>query len=203
LCFPVSSFLHYTTLCDVTNDNVYALEKPLYSSLFKNNKRVNLENKSIKKKENNELDKNEDSGIDQVDKIIKITNSAKNSQDIENLFKLFHNLESRFNDLNNKSDNTLTSVLPYLTANNSREKLIEQSEFNEVISKVISKTNNDVKCLMLATSDYVQAHSKSLNENVGILRAKSVADIKIAKSVPNFRVFLKTAELKMEEDESK
>ena len=35
--------------CDVTNDNVYALEKPLYSSLFKNNKRVNLKNKSIKK----------------------------------------------------------------------------------------------------------------------------------------------------------
>ena len=204
MCFPVSRFLHYTTLCDVTNDNVYALEKPLYSSLFKNNKRVNLENKSIKKKENNELDKNEDSGIDQVDKIIKITNSAKNSQDIENLFKLFHNLESRFNDLNNKSGNILVSVDElYLTANNSREKLIEQSEFNEVISKVISKTNNDVKCLMLATSDYVQAHSKSLNENVGILRAKSVADIKIAKSVPNFRIFLKTAELKMEEDESK
>ena len=35
------------------------------------------------------------------------------------------------------------------------------------------------------------------------IRAKSVADIKIAKSVPNFRVFLKTAELKMEENESK
>ena len=90
-----------------------------------------------------------------------------------------------------------------MTANNSREKLIAQSEFNEVISKVISKTNNDVKFLMLAMSDYVQAHSKSLNENLGILRAKSVPDIKIAKSVPNFTVFPKTAELKMEEDESK
>ena len=96
------------------------------------------------------------SGIDEVDEIFKITNSAKNSQNIENLFKLFHNLESRFNDLNNKSGNTLTSVLPYLTANNSREKLIAQSEFNKVISKIISKTNNDVKCLMLATSAYVQ-----------------------------------------------
>ena len=52
--------------CDVTNDNVHALEKPLYSSLFKNNKRVNLKNKSIKKKEN-KLDKSEDSGIDEVD----------------------------------------------------------------------------------------------------------------------------------------
>ena len=72
-------------------------------------------------------------------------------------------------------------------------------EFNKVISKVISKTNSDVKCLMLATSAYVQAHSKSLNENIGI-KAKSVNDIEIAKSVPNFSVFIETAELKMEED---
>jgi len=53
---------------------------------------------------------------------------------------------------------------------------------------------------MLATSAYVQAHSKSLNENISILKAKSVHDIEIANSVPNFSVFLKTAELKMEED---
>jgi len=186
--------------CDVTNDNAYALEKPLYSSLFKNNKRINLKNKSIKKKEN-KLDKSEDSGIDEVDEIVKITKCVKNSQDIENLFKLFHNIESRFNDLNNKSSKTLARVDElYLTAYNSREKLIDQSEFNKVISKVISKTDNDVKCLMLATSAYVQAHSKSLNENISILKAKSVHDIEIAKSVPNFSVFLKTAELKMEED---
>jgi hypothetical protein len=167
-------------ICDVTNDNVYALEKPLYSSLFKNNKRVNLKNKSIKKKENKELE---------------------NSHDIENLYKLFHNLESRLNDLNNKSSNTLANVDKlYLSAKNSREKLIDQSEFNELISKVISKTNSDVKCLMLATSAYVQAHSKSLKENIDILKAKSVHDIEIAKSVPNFSVFIETAELKMEED---
>ena len=55
-------------------------------------------------------------------------------------------LETRFNDLNNKSGNTLVSVDElYLTANNSREKLIAQSGFNEVITKVISKTNYDVK----------------------------------------------------------
>ena len=180
--------------CDVTNDNVYALEKPLYSSLFKNNKRVNLNNRSIKKKENKELDKSEDSGIDEVDEIAKTTNCVKNSQDIENLFKLFHNLESRFNDLNNKSSNTQASVDElYLTANKSREKLIDQSEFNKVISKIISKADKDVKCLMLATSAYVQAHSKSLNANIGILKAKSVHDIEIAKSFPNFTVFLKTA----------
>ena len=166
------------------------LEKPLYSSLIKNNKRVNLKNKSIKKKEN-KLDKSEDSGIDEVDEIVKITKCVKNSQDIENLFKLFH-IESRFNDLNNKSSKTLARVDElYLTAYNSREKLIDQSEFNKVISKVISKTDNDIKCLMLATSAYVQAHSKSLNENISILKAKSV---------PNFSVFLKIAELKMEEE---
>ncbi len=123
----------------VTNDNVYGLEKPLYSSLFKNNKRVNnLNNKSIKKKENKELDKSEESGIDEVDEIAKTTNCVKNSQDIENLFKFFHNLESRFNDLNNKSSNTQASVDElYLTANYSREKLIDQSEFNKVISKIM------------------------------------------------------------------
>jgi hypothetical protein len=38
---------------------------------------------------------------------------------------------------------------------------------------------------------HVSLCTKSLNENISILKAKSV---------PNFSVFLKTAELKMEED---
>jgi hypothetical protein len=54
--------------CDVTNDNLYALEKPLfYTVVYLRIIRVNLKNKSIKGKENNELDKCEDrwySGID-------------------------------------------------------------------------------------------------------------------------------------------